>query len=400
VKVDGRYPDRDETYVTEDYINLAVFSLVTRLMIPIWGEYISQGGNGNGGDMYKEMDAMALLSNSEMMSWPETGDPLRPCVYTKLLKYIGINVDKVGIELANLWGGISSSEIPIRLLAMIILRRLTIVPLGDHTVEHNMVANIYYYVTSRLKPNERRGKVTAKLNEGEGRDEDDKTSMLEGYKIKQRTEDGDVVAFEVDSRRTAVLVKQVDPLIDLRLLDKSMASVSNLAHSVANVHQIRLAQWALAKAFPPQAFYDIDEMSVNRLLAAAQALYWSWGMFDIACLMTVERINLSEQNVPGLTTQVKPSSRFSKPIQDTMMAIYPHFFPQSGKDANDRKGNVGINGVAGVLQEIYSASWHYYGPKELQQLAKQPAGTRLLVVTPSIKQSLCEAVFKISELNQ
>lgn len=400
LNLDGRYPDRDETYVTEDYLNLAVFSLVTRLMIPIWGEYIASGGNGDGGDLYKELDAMSLLYGSEMMRWPETGDPARPTVFTKLLKYIEINVDKAGVELANLWGGIGTAEIPMRLFAMVLVRRLTIVPLGDHDEAHNIVANVYHYVTTRLKPNERRGRVAPKRTEGEGRDEDDKTSMLEEYKIKQRTEDGDVISFEVDSKRTAVLVKEVDPMIDLRLLDKCMAAMPNYSSVVANVHQVRLAQWALSKAFPPQAFYDISEASVNRLLSAAQALYWSWGMFDVACLMTVERVNLSEQNIPGLTTQVKPSSRFSKPIQDTMMEIYPHFFPQSGKDANDRKGNVGITGVASVLQDIYAASWQYHGPKELHQLAKQPSGTRLLVVTPAIKQSLCEAVFKIVELNQ
>lgn len=400
-----RYNNRDETYIKADYYDLIVFSMATRFMIPVWGEYITQGGSGNGGENYKETDAMFLVAGTEMMNWPQSnGTPGSMPVRDKLLRYIQIKAERNTVSLADLWGGLSAVEIPRRLLATVVLRRLTIVPLtltSRITEGKNIVANLHHYVDQRLRPNDKRaGSVNAKMKDGEGRDEDDKTSVAEQYKIRQKVSDGDIEAYKVEAQRVHLLAKKVDPTFDPAILEKTMSTMPDLENVLASKHQFTLAQWALSKAFPPRAFDDINLKSVNHLLLTAQALYWHWGLYDVAILLTVSRVNLSDSDSPALSPLPKPTSRFKPEILEDFQTFYPHFFPQSGKDAKDVKGNVAFIGLTTVLREMFEASWYYLGHPELFDLSNQDANQRTIIVQTSIRQSLYEAVKKIVSLNQ
>lgn len=400
-----RYNNRDETYIKADYYDLVVFSMATRFMIPVWGEYITQGGSGNSGENYKELDAISLVKGTEMMGWPlSNGTPGSLPVRDKLIRYIQIKAERNSMSLADLWGGLSAVEIPMRLLATVVLRRLTIVPLTITpriTDGKNIVANLHHYVDQRLRPNDKRaGSVNPKMKEGEGRDEDDKTSVAEQYKIRQKVSDGDIEAYKVEAERTLLLATKVDPSFDPEILKKTMASLPDLENVLASKHQFTLAQWALSKAFPPRAFDDINLKSVNHLLLTAQALYWHWGLYDIAILLTVSRVSLSDSNSPALSPLPKPTSRFKPEVLEDFMSFYPHFFPQSGKDAKDVKGNVAFIGVSIVLQEMFEASWYYLGNPELFALSNQDANQRTIIVQTSIRRTLHEAVKKIVSLNQ
>lgn len=396
-----RYSDRDETYIKSDYYDLLAFCLAIRLLIPIWGEYISQGGSGHGGDQYKEQDALSLASDTEMMSWPPPGPDGSQPVREKLIRYFEIKAGKVTVSLADLWNGIGTTSIPQRLLALVVLRRLTIVSLSDHGAKKHIISNIHHYADQQLSPNDKRlGAVAPKLKEREGRDEDDKTSVTEQYKIKHRVSDGDISAFEVDASRMAIQAMTVDPTFDQRLLDITAAQLPRLNTMVASEHQIILAQWALAKSFSPDAFDDVNVKAINELLVTAQALYWHWELFDIAALMTVERMALSDANSTGVSPIPKPTSRFRPEVSEGLMEMFPHFFPQSGKEAKDIKGNVGHIGITTAMQEMFGVSWHYLGPSELYKLTSFPQGKRYIIAQASIRQTLFDAVKKIVSLNQ
>lgn len=393
----GRYKNSDQTYLVDDYINLAVMALSLRPVIPIWGEYIDQGGQGSGNDLYKEMDAMGLISHTEIMNWPKEAPAI-----DKLEHYIQVPVKSEAITLSSLWRGMGSAEIPIWLLANVLVRRLTIVPLCDHENPQSVIAYVYKYIRSKLKPTERRttDRVSEKRPEGGGRDEDDKTSLLEEYKVKQRIADGDSVLYSVYTENMAGIAQKVDPTMDLRLLEQTMQSLDRLGNVNVNPHQVRIAQWVLAKGFPPRAMSHIDKVSVNRLLVTAQALLWHWGCLEVASLMTVEGISMSDQNAPGLTHRPRPSTRISRKYIDELMELFPHVKPQRGKDTTLRNGNVAAIGINNVTREVMAGNWHYLGPLELKRLAGQPEGRGILVVPPTIKNNITEMVIHIAKLNQ
>jgi hypothetical protein len=401
ITADAHYNNAEQTYLKADYINLAALSLALRPMLPVWGEYIDQGGQGVGNDLYKEMEAVGLINETEITNWP-VDNP----AFDKLHNYIRITTEDTPITLGRLWEGMGSAEIPIWLQAKVLVRRLTIVPLCDHSATHSIIANVYRYVKSNLKPTDRRttDRVNEKRPEGEGRDEDDKTSLLEGYKVKQRIAHGDAVLFTVFSENMAGLAQRVDPTVDLKLLDRTIEVLPDVAKVQIHEHQIRLAQWVLAKAYSPRAFYHIPKAAVNRLLATAQALLWHWGYMDIACLLQVERINTTDQEIPGITQQPRSSTRISRKYVDELMLLYPHVKPQKAK-ANDpegstRNGNVAALGINNLTRLIMAGNWYYHGPRELRKLAGQPEGRGLLVVAPTIKSRITELVIDLAKLNR
>lgn len=397
---DARYPNPDQTYIKEDYINLATLALALRPLIPVWGEYIDQGGQGTGNDLYKEMEVVDLIQGTEIVDWPKGKS-----AYDKLHNYIRVAAEDTPVTLGSLWKGMGSSEIPGWLKSKTMVRRLTIVPLCDHSATHSIIANVYRYVISNLKPNDRRtsDRVRGKKPEGEGFDEDDKTSLLESYKIKQRVAYGDEVLFEVYTERPAEIAQHVDPAIDLKLLEQTLDVVPSVVDLDIHPHQVSLAQWVLARAFPPRAIEYVSKIAVNRLLATTQALLWQWGYLDLACLMQVERVNTTDQNIPGITQHARSGSRISRNYVDELMVLYKHVKPQRLKagetEPNNRNGNLASQAINSVTKKVLAHTWQYNGPRELKKLAGQPEGSRILVVPPNIKNRITELAIFLAKLN-
>lgn len=395
----SRYKNRDQTYLVEDYINLAVFSMALRALIPLWGEYIDQGGHGTGNDLYKEMEAMSLINDASLIQWPSENP-----AFEKLASYIMVSSEANPATLSSIWRGMGNEEVPTWLLANVLVRRLTIVPLeGIHAT--NICAYVYRYIRSKLKASDRRtsDRVTEKRHDGGGgRDEDDKTSLLEEYKIKQRIADGDTVLFSEYTRNMMGIAQEVDPTIRLNLLDKAAEALPRMEKTAVNPHQVKLAQWVLAKGFPPRAMGHITKEAVNRLLVTAQALMWHWGFLEVACLMTVDGVSATDQNVPGLTHRPRPSTRISRKYIDQLMELYPHVKAQRGKDTNLRNGNVAAIGINTITRDIMAGNWYYLGTLDLKKLAENQhySGRGILVVPPTIKNTLTELVIYTAQFNQ
>lgn len=397
---DSRYSE-DQTYLKEDYINLATLALAVRPMLPVWGEFVKKGDKGEGSDLYKEIDAIGLIGDTQLMTWPEPKS-----AFEKLYNYIRITTEGMPVSMGSLWRGMGSAEIPVWLQARVLVRRLSVVPLTDQDSTHSIIANVYNYVRANVKPNDRRRseRVGPKIRDAEGRDEDDKTSHPEQYKIKQRITNGDAVLFAVYSENMAGIAQKVDPTVDLHLLEQTVEATKGLDAVQINPHQIRLAQWVLAKAYPPRAVNYIPAVAVYRLLATTQALLWHWGFLDLACLMLVERLNITGENIPGITRKPRTLTRITSRHRDALVALFPHAKPQAvrGGDVASalRNGNMAAMGINNLTKQILGNEWYYRGPYSLQKLAGQPEGRGLVVLNDNIKSNITELVLHLAELNK
>lgn len=416
----GRYPDPDQTYLKDDYINLATLSLALRPLVPIWGEFLNQGGMGLGDDLYKELEAYSLIAGTGLLTWPEvpvegSDELLVQGTKDKLERYIEIRVEnpngrglgKAGNEAALkmfLWKGIPSSEVAIRLLAMVFVRRLTIIPLTDRRVGANIVANVHNYVKTKLTPQDSRSeRIQAKRSEDGGFSEEDSnnTGILEEYKIKQRAAEGDIVLHEVYSKDVVRMVQHVDPTIDLKHLERTMRSIPRLSNVRINEHQILLGQWVMAKCFPARAWHYVHKPTTMRLVVATQALLWHWGFLDLACLMVVRRVAVEEGEFAiGLSEGTQPLKRFNRDRQEEMVEHFPHQFPQTGRNPDPKQGNVAVIGAAKLTDHIFSGTWEYLGSKVLYRQAGYLEGRRLLTVPLDIKNNISDLIIKLAEINQ
>jgi len=398
----SRHPHTDQTYLRPDYVYLATEALAIRLMVPIWGEFIDQSSDND----FKEMEAVALLDNTELKHWPAEAP-----VWDKLHNYVRFFSDDPSALINNLWKGLGSEEIPDFLQARAVVRRLTIVPLSDPH-GHSIIANIYRYIKSNTKPQDRttQDRVNRKRpDESGGGEDDDKISIAESYKLKRKVSDGDAVFFNIKSQDIVNLCQAVDPTVDLdKVRVCTDPELLNKIALIGNIypHQIRLAQWVMATggAFPPRAFSLVDHLPAIRLISCAQALMWHWGFEDLAVLMHVELLQQSDQLNLTAPKQAKSGARISSRYKEDLARLFPFIKPQRAKandpDPENNFQNTAALAINSVTALIRSSNWSYHGSPELHRAANQPNTHRMVVIPQTIKNTITELVIKVAELNQ
>lgn len=405
ITVDSRYNKRVQTYLKSDYINIATEALATQAMVPIWGEYMDQCTDQ---ELYKENHVVGLISETEMANWPmnETdllGEEIQT-VFDKLASYIKYCVDDEPLSLARCFAGMSSTDVRELLQSKVLARRLPLIPLNDPT-SHSIVANIFRYVTTNMTPAERStaDRVAKKLPEGGGGDDEDKTSFIESHKTKGRISPGDIEAFNVDAIDYELLAEEVDPTICKVKLRQCINCVQQVGQLEIRPHQILIAQWVMAKAYPARAFYHVSKLPVNYLLATTQALLWHWGFKDVAILMQVEPLRHGDHNSTTQLSQTRTGSRIANRFRPQLDESYPHMklqkTPQNGTETPKPENMAGL-AINSCNQSVRSSNWVYHGPDALYAEANQVTHNRVLIIPQTIKHTLTEVVLHLAQINQ
>lgn len=399
----SRYNKPEQTYLRHDYVNLATVCMGLRLMLPIWGEFIDLTTEN---ELFKETEALGLISRANIIHWPlgeydYNGEEITG-VFDKVSDYVKFCADDKTVDLGSLWKGISSIEIPIHITAKVMVRRLPIVSLNDHS-SHSIVANIFQYTKSNLTPQERTSADKVKdKHPGAIREDDDKNSFMEGYKTKQRISAGDIVTFNIDAMDYELLATRVDESIDRVKLEKCIEKIAVNENFEINPHQILLAQWIMAKAFPARAFYHIDKMPLHYLLATAQALCWHWDFKDIALFLQVEALYSSEFGGINQLNQTQNGNRIAGRFKQLLDESYPHM--KVGRLSNNgtrqASENMASNAINDVSQSLRSSNWVYQGPEELYLETEQNSPNRVLIIPINVKHMLAELTIKLADINQ
>lgn len=402
---DSRYNKREQTYLKSDYINIASVALALQAMIPVWGEFIDLCTDQ---ELYKENNVIGLMAETELANWPmgETdmvGEEILT-VFDKLAGYIKYCVDSEPLSLARAWAGMSSTNVRVLLQSKVLVRRLTIIPLNDPS-SHSIVANIFRYVMTNMDPAERStaDRVAKKLPEGGGGDDEDKTSFIESHKTKGRISPGDIEAYNIDAMDYELLAEVVDPTICKDKLKQCISCVNDVAVAEIRPHQILLAQWVMAKAYPARAFYHISKLPVNYLLATSQALLWHWGFHDVAILMQVEPLRHGEHNSTTQLNQTRQGSRIANRFRPQLDELYPHMklqkTPLNGNETPKPENMAGL-AINNCNHSIRGSNWIYHGPDKLFRDANQVTHNKVLILPQTIKHTITEVVIHLAQINQ
>lgn len=413
----GRYSNNDgRTYYKSDYINLATLCLATRLMIPIWGAYIETTTVPGARDDTKSVNALAMLNDTEFMNWPL--DDKEQSAFNKLLNYIDAATEQHKDQWSSLWKGISDSEKPMWYMSRVITRRLTIAPLTDPSVTHPIINNIHQYVKTMADPQDtpNRDRIDKKIKDVDQnrQTEEDKTGVLEHYKLRHWAVMGDLVAYRIEAEDPITVALRVDPTVPQDKLQACMEAAYGNNHNLINEHQRLMMQWVLAKVFPPRAVLHIkpEPSEINArpllpnlgLIAVAQALLWHWGFVDLAMFMQVERISISEQNTPNIPQNGKVTSRKSSRYDDELMIAYPHVKPQrvgqNGLIGKPVDGSLVSEAINNLTKLILGGNWLYNGPKALQRESGGNPADQFVATPPNIKNRIAELTLHLASINQ
>jgi len=403
ITAESRYNKKEQTYLEHEYIIKATMSLAMRPMIPIFGEYLESSSEF---DQNKETEVLGLLHDCEVANWPQNeigphGEEV-DTAFDKLAGYVQFCVEDEPTTLARLWKGMSTVEVPVHLRSKVLVRRLTIVPLDDIT-SFSIVANTYRYVRSIISPAERT--TAERVNEKKpesGGDEDDKTSFLEANKTRHSVPPGDIEAFNLDTWDHVKLAQEVDPTVDLAKLKACIDAIPKVSNVSINPHQVKIAQWVMAKAFPARAFYHINKMAAHNMLATAQAVLWHWGFLDVAVFLQVELMKQGDSGSQFQLGSTRTNSRIPNRFKDDLAEVFPH---QKAPQYSNAGVPARIDNMAGLAintatASIHASNWIFRGPDKLYIESKQPDKGKMLVIPQNIKATLTELVLHLGRLNK
>lgn len=299
-------------YYKEDYDGLVVLVIALRPMIPIWGEYVAINKEAVG-TQYKEHRALKLLSKSSLDSSPYM-ERLR--LYINEWRTTGNARNTLADDIAVL-DGISSDNIVEYILGLILVRRLSICNIHANTEKDSIISSVYSYLKSKLGEAANIFKTSKKYDDGAGRESGEEMSILEKYKISSKLTHGDREFIKEYSRLPENIARELDPEIDLFVLEECLQTNHNLKLTMSN-HQRLLTQWITAKAFPSQGIYELTKAEITNLLSVAQALLIQWEMYELALIISAD----IEEN--SINEMASTRSAISEELLNELNHIYPY----------------------------------------------------------------------------
>lgn len=395
------------TYLRPEYTKLVALTLLLRAMFPIWGEYMSRVKDVVGSD-FKEFDAATLINKSNLINTP---------AYSRLEEYINAYVNSSGdLPLSPILGGLGSSQSADWLLRMTLIRRLCVVELktrsddGDGT---NIVSNIWNYIKNKLETVDKTfaGVIRDKVPESGGGTEEDNTSQMELYKIKEPVAEATIVSFSIYASHPVRMAKAIDPTIDGHLVKECHRQLLARGNFSPTQAQLTVMQYCISLVMPARSGPYMDYEAVVSALSVTQALCWHWGLYDIAILATAVPNNHHGKVLVGVNR-----TKLTKDQLEALVNLYPHYQVTKGKrdsrppihstSANARAEiikhnlthNVAIKAIERLSDMFGSCSWNIKAPEALLALSSMQKGDDGWLIPMTIRNQLADLIFSINEL--
>ena len=387
----GPQDPQDRTYLRGDYVDLVVLCVALRPMVPIWGEYISNTKRETG-STFKELMALSLLSQCYLVhSTP----------FNRIKAFIEASVKHSmdqGPSATAVLGGMGSTELPDWVLALTMVRRLAVGEISAPDDTSHIITNVYQYINNTLKSMDRKfggkfgGKVSEKMQPTSG-GEEDKTSVVEMYKVKQEVSDGDLVIVNVYTELVYEMALKVEPDIDMTRVTQCLQASKALENLPIQPHQITLVQWVMATCLPARGIPLLTKPALLRSIAVTQAVLWHWGFFDLAAMVSASPL----PNVRGVMVAMMESrGRIPKEYMAQLEELYPHYQQQRGKQTTARQLNVAARAVDAFCELVTRDDWQLHVPADLLVLTSRHENTKKLVIPGDIRAHLARLIIKIA----
>lgn len=339
---------RKQTYIFKEYIPLLAMSMVLRLLIPVWSEYIIKYRD-QFGKLYKEYFAFSLITGSKLVT-----DPDGP--YSKLLGYVthivnnNLGTDKVSSRVLQ---GISETDMPEWVMRALMVRRLPGVNLLEHpTTKASPITAVHGYISQQVSPNPNASSTIKRKNPSSyGAEGDDRTSVMENYKLSSRYPLGTIIELEEQATRTRELYRALVPKGSIKTLNELMAHSHVLRDAPISPVQLQLCKWVIGGAYPAEGTYYVSKDHLVMLLVVAQAVLWVKGFQYLSMFLTaVEDPDIEQNTVYGHYQNTVTSKELMERLHDA----YPH-----QRIKVDRKQNISpvMEAINTLYGEITDRRW-------------------------------------------
>jgi hypothetical protein len=373
---------RDQTYLRSDYTDLVTLSVLLRLMLPIWHEFIERTKKEYG-NSFKEYYAFRILRNSNLYHCR---------AMDKLVTWISFPITAHLDDSQLILSGISSEDIPQWLLALVVIRRLVIGKIEGADQNVHLITYIHKFVIRKIQTSKLSGSDMIRPKKTRTDDEnEDKESSLDRYKIKYNVAPGEVVEMEFALSNTDNLIKMLAPQLDMKLVETNLQTVQRLQQVNLIDEQIILLSWVTSKVISTKGILYLNKSFLLNIMAVAQAIYTDMGYPAIGFMLTAYPV----KTVDYLLTTTDGKSRVPKEIIDDLSYHYP-FVKRSG-----RKGNVtktispAMAAIDRIVSGFSSKSWALTASDDQLRTVYGDYFTRQWSAPSDIRTQLCKALISL-----
>lgn len=392
-----QYDPRDipeQTYLKNDYMGLVTLAVILRPMLPIWGEFIGLT-HKEAGNAFKEYQALKLLHDASVM----LTQPME-----RLKAYIQAFVDRAfqpGLSSSALLNGLSSSELLNYILGLTVVRRLTVGQINARDDNSSLISNVHQYIQNNLKSLDRKvgvqkfggnGRVVDKRGPEDSPD-DNKASVVELYKIKQETADGELVFLSIHTEEVASMVAAIDPTIPPEYLQLCLDAVGSIETAGMEPHQYALVQYVTDAVIPAQGINELPKPSLLRAFAVTQAALWHWQFYDLAALVTATPLPVHEDEIKAFT---EGRARIPKELMEEARVRWPYYRDKRGKQSTERVLNVAAKAVDKFSSLVTANDWHLNCPQTLLLLTSRFPNSRRLTTPQDIRAHVMRLLLKVT----
>jgi hypothetical protein len=382
-----RAGSREQTYIYSDYVDLITLSVILKLMIPIFSEFIlfSRKVLGN---THKEFFAVKIMDKTSIMN---------EAVIQKLLVYINERSSGVKTTNSSYMSLIGVNDIDYWMLALLMTKPLAIGDVRGLDPKSTLVTSMFKFINNRINNGENNFENAIRDKEFDASDGDSgKTSRLEDYKNKYPFSQGDLAKLAASVSDPYQYILKIAPSIDITLLDNSLKTTyENLTGSVITEAQITIAQWVLSEVIVPNGIAYLDNNTILKALAACQAVLIHRGHYQLAGIVTARTNNNTKEIMLGGT---ESRGKLTKAIVDELDRLYPHFKNIGGKRTSDTI-NIVIKSIDEVCDMISKHTWILTVDDSVLKLINETNNTRRYIIPHHIKTLVANLVIELANHN-
>lgn len=404
VHSDIRYPDNlkselaeddrpVQTYLEPDYHELVVLSVALKVMVPIWGEYVSLDTGMS--EMQREIFAMQLLQGTEII------DSKMVLRFKEFVDFV-VGGQQTGMK--NILFGIGSLGMPEYILSYLIVIRLSVSALShkddydkDSTI--NLITNMWRHVRTIISENGGRSSgddVKNKNMPNDSGNEEDNLSTAESYKAREDISDGERIAFDfagLQIKRT-FYTRILGEDGDLALLERQYKR--NITRRLFNPteEQIKLTELVVSKLFPTRALAHTDRQSTTINISIAQVALHQRGFSALADLLGANRMDE--------THSIVSSGAIKKEQVDILDEIYSYRRHQYQRNSRTKTNLVNPGVIA--IDALFTAFSRYHWQRDVDNVIGAAStlvqADKGFVVPFNFKHLLADFIINLNEENK
>ena len=324
---------RIQTYLKEDYIDLAAMSVVIKATLgPVaqFGFYRHSTIDSN----YKEYALLQFYTPFPNIYKCKAMVKLLGLI-EKLIEQTTTSKDIMANRVLEKF--ISKDDLGEYVLAIVVLQKISIAPLVNDTAESNIVTKLYNHINNKLKPNGETSKVIKDKTPLEDTDSNtgDKESLLESYRATQDLASGIVVELNFVTETVDRIIGQLPPkqkelVIQSKLLPIAIeASKAYLPTNptVIDIQELQLNILAIIfkNVIDPRSYDYLEINSLVNLIAVGFVYLWELGFKELALILLSRIIPMSmlgdNSAVVGLSVS---RHRIPKELKEELDKVFPY----------------------------------------------------------------------------